>query len=425
MNIGGEHILAGLVILITCSFITTCWIQFFYAMFVVTNKLRYFILVLIGKYQNFMRGNNSYEFPKKSKIKIFNLKFIISVFLISATLNMSIWGHQRVSWLSEESVHYKAKEYWVAGQVIYIHRIIFGSILNPENILLLPYTYLQKAVYNQGVKYLPKEDGELYVWKNSWFLYPYYKRHLRPLGVGDTTFEPKMVELLDECWFTMQGLMDSEINDVKMKKRYLLSFPFLTLYYSSYQGHYTGKFLHSGRRTRTSQLYSMRNIKMLDWLDTLYDRWEESDYLKLIWRKYPFVTSCRQYLVLELLQRISLWLPTEGSFSCDHPIMERMQREYQIVMSGDPESNAILNLKQTNKKEAISTYQQVVYTAAGTSGKYLISDICKKIMPPELNLLTNGRGPLNYFIENSGVELVFRDELKPLLKGDVNNVNNR
>jgi hypothetical protein len=394
-------------------------------MFVAVHKMRYFILVLIGKYQNLMRGTNSYESQKKSEIRIFNPKLIISVFLVSTTLNISIWGYQRVSWLTENNVHYKAKEYWVAGQVIYAHRIILGSTLNPENILLFPYTYLQKVVYNQGIKYLPKEEGELYVWNYSWFLYPYVKPHIRPIGVGDTEFDPKMVVLLDDCWSTMQGMMGNEIEDIEMNKRYLLSFPLLTMYYSAYQGHYTGKFLHSGRITRTSQFYSTRNIKMLGWLDTLYKRWEKSGYLEVIWQKYPFVTSSRQYLVLDLLQRIALWLPTEGTFSCEHPIMKRMELEYQIVMSGDPESNAILNLKRENKKQAILTYQQAVYTAAGTSGKYLLSDICKKPMPPELNLLTNGRGPLNYFIENSGVELVFRNELKPLLKGDVNNVNNR
>ncbi len=346
-----------------------------------------------------------------------DLRYLYILLLLSVFINSSIYISQRVIWLGEDNKHLKAKEYWVAGQVVYINRSLAGKILHPENPLLLPFRYLQKVIYHRGIKYLPGNDGEKFVWYNHWFLYPFAQKYIRPYGIGDKDYEPKMVALLDTCWDTMQGMMTKEIEDKKIYKEYLLKFPFLASYYATFQGHYTGKFLHSGSRKRTNELYMKKNNTILKWLDILYEDWEKNGYLDEIWRNYPFVANCRQLLVTEVIQDIALWLPTEGTFSCDHPIMKRMHKEYQTNMSGDPELNPIFNLKRKNKKQARLTYLSAIYSARGSSGKYLISDICKKEMPEELYLLAE-KNIETEFYEPYSVEYVFRKELKPLLKGE-------
>lgn len=338
----------------------------------------------------------------------------ITVFII--LLLSMIYIFQRVSWMKNTNAHYKAKEYWVAGQVIFAPRRIMGFVLHPENVLMRPYTGLQQAAYNLGVSYLPGNDAERYVWENAWFLYLYTRRSHRPYGVGSKEYEPDMVVLLDRCWQTMEGMATQPISDPAIQRKYLIEFPLLADYYSILQGHYTGKLRGSGTKVRKT-LYLIRRVYLtLDWMDQLWSDWDSRGMIDELKSKYPSVLCQRQDLVLWLLQDLALTIAGQGKFDCAHPILERLYKEYQDAMSDDPGRNFFLLYSKKNRKQAMISYRGSVYSARGGAANYLLSNICQKKMPEETYCVLSRRNHPKFYT-NKRVEYVYEEELKNL-KGD-------
>jgi hypothetical protein len=423
MHIGGYHVFAGLFYVVVCAAITVFWAILFYILWVVLVRVIYRF-----RYQSRQnmwiagQGDNPEETLRKPTHPLFNRRLFVKITLFSLVFNVLIYASQRTAWMGDGNTHYRAKEYWVAGQVVYVHRRLLGKLLHPENIIIQPYTILQNHIYRRGINQLPEDDGERYVWNFHWFLYPYARALDRPYLVGDKKLEPRMVALLDSSWDTMQGMAGNSYADKQMEKKYLLGFPFVAQYYATYQGHYTGGFSGSGKKTGTSSYYSNRNRQLLSWIDGIYERWIEKGYRDEIWAKHPSVASYQQHVASELVHRIALWLPTEGTFSCDHPIMLRMLKQFEKNMSADPEINAILNLADTNKKQAAMAYRSAVYITSASAGNYLLADICGYQMPAELYHIVEKGSVYSSFLASHRVERVFEKELQPLLTGEGDHV---
>lgn len=415
---GGLHIFVGLLFLVICAIITTAWVKLFFIVFVLARRItRKLWLWFTGTNKTAAGEEGALDVSSFLLTRIVNKRLVYKILIASMVFNLLIYNYLRYEWHGEGNTHFKAKEYWVAGQVVYTYRKVLGRYLHPENPIILPYTYLQKTIFNLGIRYVPQKDGEKFVWYSEWFLLPYARKYTRPYGVGFFENEPKMVDLLDSCWQCMEGLMAQKIADEGMHKKFLLGFPFLASYYSTYQGYYTGKFHLSAHIIRTSRKYSGRNIQVLYWLDRLRQMWANDEYLEEIWQRYPFVANCWQDAVTESVQDLALWLPTEGTFSCDHPIMLRLYRQFQVSMSDDPKKNAILNLQKNNKRQARLTYESAVYSSQASAGRYLLTEVCGKKMPAEKVLFHNTAAHLNIFKEYSyQTERLFKKELGPLLE---------
>ncbi len=406
------HFFYSLIYLFLCTAITTCYVVVLYVSYAVFSRFIYKTRYKIAE-QNWIAGQgNSPDKLRKSDLPYFPKKLFIRMAGLVLIFFIVIYVHQRWTWMGEENLNRKAKEYWVVGQVVYTPRMLLGRFLHPENLLLRPYVMLQKTIYSKGEKLLPPNDGERCVWKNSWFLYQYSRKSIRPYFVDSKKYSPKMVALLDNCWVTMECMATTNISDPEMREKYLLTFPFLVSYYSQYQGHYTGPYWMSGFKVRNNELYIARNYTMLEWLDKLYENWQKEGLIKTIWEKYPYVASFRQHDVNRLLHQLALSLPLSGDFSCDHPIMHRMYKEYQNAMSDDPTINSFLNLKKSDPRQASLAYQSAVYAPLGSAGNYLLEKVCGKKMPTEHNLIINRKiDPYYEFYEYDRVERVFSYEL--------------
>lgn len=451
MNVGGWHIFAGLFFLMSCMMLTVFYGYTVYMVFVAVRKVAvacrrglyslrnylgeiggvvepvdelnlsesvdiskpFFALVYI-----FMGGKGTRtEIGPPLPMPFFNKRiFIKTSFFVVLFISLA-YIQQRIEWMGNENTFYDAKEYYVAGQIVNGHRKIMGRLLHPENMLLRPYTAIQTIIYNQGIKYLPVEDGERYVWKNDWFLFYYTQKLLRPYGVGINKYEPTMVKLLDQCWESMEGMTSRDIKDPEIMENYLMGFPGLASYFLSYQGHYTGKFLNSGAIIRKTESLITQNYKVLQWLDQIKQQWEETALINKIKSNYPYVAAYRQGTVLNILQDLALTIVSKSEFSCDHPLIERMYEEYWDAMSDAPDKNFFLVYSRTNSRQAKLLYQTSIYCGSGSAANYLLSHICGKEMPVEKYNVVNRRDPLSCeFYKNNRVERVFKDELQPLLK---------
>jgi hypothetical protein len=419
MHFSVVHFLINLMYLAICAGITFGYTVILYALYVLVRKGIY-----VWKKSRLVEKLNpdptaaGEKIPPPPALSFINRKFNCKAAILVVVLILSIYGHARMSWMGPESRHPEAKEYWTAGQVVYAHRYILERVLHPDNPIIKPYTLLQRAIFARGEKLLPEDDGERDVWRNVWFIYPYSRTVIRPYGVGNRKYEPRMVALLDECWLAMEGMATRKIADPKMKRKALLEFPFVVSYYVLWHGHYTGKFTRSGSLTITDRYYVARNRQMLKWLDELHQSWENNHMLGEIWQDYPYVAAAYQFSLMDLLQDLNLSLVYFEEFSCDHLLLKRMYKLYQDVMSDDPARNSFLNLQRKSASQASLHYRAAVYSPVSSAGNYLLSHVCGRKMPEEKYLLVKRHGMRSKFFNQRGVEFVFSKELKPLLEGE-------
>lgn len=422
MNFGGIHVFVGLLVFLLCTAMT---VALLYGVYVLLLLLRFFFtfsLQIVQKITNYMRANNwvlsDKELAEITVEPVFHDLWQKTVFkkicYVCVTVLSVTYANQRHEWIGEDNRHYIAKEYWVSGQVIYLHRKLLGLYLHPENPLIYPYTLLQKAVYHVGVRFLPESDGERYVWMNHWFLYPYAHKLERPYFVGDHKAEPEMVELLDTCWFTMRGIASMECSDSRIQQLGELGLPGLASYYSLYLGHYTGPLLGAGKKVRKDPVLRSKLYDTLRWIDNVKSDWVESGYFDEVKNHYPSVAAIQQAAVMNILQNLSLSLVMNEEFRCNHPLIERLYEEYQDAMSDDPSKNMFLNYKKTDSKQARLFYRTAIYTTIGSSGYYILHHVCRRKFPVEKYVVETNK-IFCVFSSVGYVEAVYNGELKSLI----------
>lgn len=418
MNIDGIQIVPALFFVVLCGVVTWCYAILFYQLTLSVRLYFYKVRFRIARKRwNADLGADPAEFVKKPANPFINIPLFKKLGLLVLIFYLSIYANQRINWIKSDSKYLKAKEYWVAGQVIFTPRRLFEYAVHPDNFLVRPFTLLQRAVFNRGVRFLPQDDGERYVWENSWFLYLYTRKTHRPYGVTSEKYEPEMVELLDRCWKAMDGMMTLETADPYMKRKSFIDMPLLANYYSLLQGHYTGKFRGSGTvMTGDDELVERFEI-LLTWMDDLEKRWKNNALIKELRRSYPAVLMNREMVLLEVLQELSLAYAMRGKFACDHPITERLYQEYLISMSADPMRNPFLLYSKRNREQAAKAYLSSVYHAQGAAANYLLAHVCNKDMPEEQYAVVKRGEGFSFFDPPHQVEWVFDEELK-LLIGD-------
>lgn len=422
MHVGGWHILMGLLFLVCCMGVTVFYVNVAYALGVAIRKGLYRFKYHWAYFKYYLAQNNWIEgggqhpdeFLKPPQLTYLNRKFFFRSIMLILVLFATVYGNQRITWMSDANKRYEAKEYWVSGQVVFAHRRLMEYVFHPENVLARPYTFIQKKIYDRGIAILPENDGERHVWQNAWFLYLYTRKIHRPYFVKSVAYEPKMVALLDRCWETMQGMAEQPIADPAMSRKSLIEFPTLASYYTLFQGHYTGKYELSARVVRKTPHLVERHQVILNWLDELKMTWERTGFIRELKGSYPEVLAYWQGNILSLVQDLSLTIALNGEFYCDHPMIERLYREYEDAMSKDPNRSFFLLYSKKNLRQARIIYRSSVYEACGGASKYLLTYLCDIPMPTETYTVVKRYQAHCDFLSRTSTELLFKDELKGL-----------
>lgn len=354
---------------------------------------------------------------KAEKCKLWPLRpprwFVRALMIIPLVL-ISLYVHQRVEWIGEENTHLKAKEYWVAGQVVAGMRFAAMRVLHPDNPILVPLNGLQRVIYKHGVRYLPDGDGEAGVWTDFWFLCPYGRKLTLPYFVYPKGKypSPKMRRMLDECWWALKTMTARPIADQQMRvELYYRNFPRLALYFDTYDGFYADRYIGSADVLLKRPEHVDKLERLLRWLSQLKVKWKEDAYEATIWNKYPIVEAFRCTVRLSTLQNLMSAISFRGEFRCDHPYVEALNGAMQNVMSDDYASNALLNYSLRRHGQAEILYKEHVYSMRGEFCRYVLTQICDRRFPEEHFLLVSEHDLRSRWSQR-GVEYGFREEFK-------------
>jgi|GEM_PF-6407014 len=411
MNFGGIHFLYGLSFLILTILLSTAYVYCGYVLLVACENLlyRYRKSVALNKYIA-GQGPDPDESVELPKHKYWNRPFLIRALILVFVFQGVLYIGQRNHWMGSESAHLEAKEYWVAGQVVFAHRKIAEKYLHPENPMTWAYTKLQKLVYQKGTALLPKDDGEVGVWQNQWFLYLYARKSRRPYGVGDLKMEPKMIPLLNNCWTALEQMATKPFEDSLMERQYLLSYPALARYYNTHDGHYTGKLYDSGTLARKNSTI-MRRLKMLiAWLNALDTKWNSTGLREILNEKYSVVLATKFGTEMAIVHEIIFSKALHRKLRCDDIMVHRFHEMFKIAMSDDISKNSILLYNLENRKQAKSIYKSTVYSVKGCSGRYLLTKGCNLTLPKEKYSVINPTDGLFEYSEREILSL-YKEEL--------------
>ena len=289
-------------------------------------------------------------------------------------LGFFVW--QWCKWNLVDNTHYAAKQYFAAGQVTAAQRKLCTLILHPDNPLLWPLNQLQELEYALGVKYLPDDDGEKGVWRNSWFLYPYTRKGLRPYGTDRKHINPRMVAFLDDVWEIIETLSTRTFADRQMYREYLLTFPLLANNYQLFDAYYLAEKKTGIRDTRIIKHpeYHAREMQLADWLLELEGKWrKEPD----VWGKVqsrPKIEAARLMALICLHGNIIHGELMAGRFACDDPLIQRY-RELRRRFVGDKTTKGAIE-RVADKKTREILYEMTVQNYLELFLKYAIQDFC-------------------------------------------------
>lgn len=289
----------------------------------------------------------------------------------------SVYLHQRLVWMGSDNANFKAKEYFVAGQPLAGLRLMLATYLNPDNLILQPLHGLQHLIYIRGIKQLPEKDGEIGVWADLWFNYPYIRKMWEPYGTDKRAPSHQMRNLLDTIWFAMEAMSTRPFADKKMEqKNYQLNFPRSAFYYTIKAGYYHDRYIGASVHLLKDLTFVERSRLLYEWTTALRERWIEQGRYESIKKEHPKVEALRQVVVLDTLENLIQSTIYSGEFSCDNPEIPLYIEARRDFADENARNHVLKQLRQKEKRQADDLYVMGVGSVAPAFLKYLLKQYC-------------------------------------------------
>jgi hypothetical protein len=355
------------------------------------------------------RGAETPPFLWKSDGKIALLALVLTVaFTVFAYID------QRDVWMGEDNAHLEAKEYFVAGQVVYGVRTAFCKFLRVDSVITLPFFTLHEAIYKRGIQYLPEDDGERGVWTDLWFVYLYSKKMEAPKGTSKVRYSPKMVALLDTSWSAIEQEASYPFADRQMEKQhYYRNFPGQAFYYNNRKGYYAGKKYGSSKfYTRDPELMA-RTRKLIKWLEELEDKWQTSKETQVFLEKNPKVEAIRQMVLLMEISDVIVNEIMNKKFTCENDSVQHYLQLRMEFAGDDTFRPAYKRMK--DRAQARNIYDVAVNSRIAMFQKYILTKYCGEDVPgvEDMSKFTGWGEAPEKFLEGS-LKNLFSEELKML-----------
>lgn len=306
--------------------------------------------------------------PKWRRNKSFH--YIILLVLI---FNVSLYCKQRFEWMGEDNGNLTAKEYWVAGQVVYGYRAFFSAIEHPDRTFIQPFTLLQEWICRKGVNYLPENDGERGVWTDLWFVYPYSKQMRIAMGSSGYKPSPRMIALVERSWYALEKEATGSWADYQMKtQHYFRNFPGQAFYYLTNKGFLTGKKVGSRALYTQDEHLLSRDRKLISWLAELPGQWQSMNEFAAFQEKNPKVDALRQITMVELSGDLVHEAMYKKTFTCDsREVQQYLTLREDLV--GKPET---VLTRMMDKSQAKTLYDLAVNTEGARFLHYSLKRFC-------------------------------------------------
>ncbi len=331
--------------------------------------------------------------------------------LLLVSFQGSLYVQQRAKWMGKENGNYTAKEYWVAGQGVYVWRALWAQVGgHPEALVMRPLTALQQWAYRRGHRYLPEGDGERGVWTDLWFVYPYSRNMLLPKDNSDMRTSAATKALLERSWRAMEEQASGSYADRRMEEEYYRNLPGEAFFYDLYKESLTGH-LQNGRKTYSvNKEFIDRDKKIRQWLQALPEKWATSKEVSRFVESHPKVEAMRQLVILMMSASILHSYIYTNNFSCTDPDVQEYM-DARIAFVGDGMQKASWQ-RMGQSEQGKRLYSIGVNTMISRFSRYVLKRFCGKEVPgQEETLLSAGKTWSEQDYLEDFLYSVFGDEL--------------
>lgn len=306
--------------------------------------------------------------------KVFRLRPALFFLLFICSINISLYCKQRVEWMGEDNGNLTAKEYWIAGQVVYGYRYVFCQFKHPDRAFIQPFTWLQEWIYHEGVQYLPENDGEIGVWTDIWFVYPYSKQSRITIGSSGYKPSPRMIALVERAWFTIEKEATGGWADYQMKtQHYFRNFPGQAFYYVTNKGFLTGKKVGSHTLYVQDQHLLARDRKLLGWLAALPEQWQTTAKTVSFIKQNQKIEALRQITMLRETGDLIYGSIFQKTFTCNSGEI----KSYIALREALVANKETVLLRMADKSQGRTLYNLAVNTEAARYLRYSLKRFCR------------------------------------------------
>jgi len=344
-----------------------------------------------------------FNFVKQYTTRLFKYKWVLllGTLVLVSLIYANVYFQLRGKWVRDDVKHKDAREYFVAGQVVNSFRMILTRFVHPEHIVLSPFHYLQRRIYNQGVRYLPENDGEEGVWVDLWFVNIYAHRfYLTRDESGAGRYPYNMIRLIDLSWYSINKCMTQPFSDKKMEEtHYLKRIPRMLFYYSLYKNYSVGTIYGSHRYGLSDEVLNRRIRQIEAWTDQISDAWHQSDYMKANLEKHSKIEATLDIVQLMQLRGILFNEIREGTFSCSDPFVIKYKNLVEDLVV-NPQSS-LRKVKNATQRRRLFNITMTTH-AAEFLDDYLLHDYCNYPIHPailEINDESYEKLYSNYYVE--------------------------
>jgi len=367
------HFLASLFFLLLIMVLTSLYIAAGYFFILIVGRLGKHIWRKIRKGAK-EGAPNSLSLKALVKPNI-RKKAFLSLIAFFIVVHLFVYTSQRSKWMGKDNANLEAKEYYVAGQVLQGFRTILTTFIHPEIPIILPANRLQKVIYNTGVRYLPKDDGEIAVWQNGWFHYHYHKRGRRPLFVVNWEPSDKMVKMLDKWWFCLETMATKPFADKKMEtEHYYRDYPSLAMSYTLQKGFYAGKLIASAHKLAQMPVHQKRAQLLSTWLWELKEKWSSSQEMNNFLEKEPKLEALMQFVLLSELEGFIHAEIYRRTLGCENISVQRYVR-IRHEFAG-PDNGLPAYLRMRSQVQGQRLYRMAINSAGPRSIQYVLKHFC-------------------------------------------------
>ncbi len=325
---------------------------------------------VIGKQQQASADIKKYKFSTYYKS---HLAKILVIFVLSSMLTVYIG--QRQKWTGADNTHLKAKEYWVAGQVLQGFRMLLTTVIHPGLCLMTPLNSLQRLIFDKGLEYLPENDGEKEIWENAWFYYHYHRLNRIAFKTIDwRPPSPATIDLLDKWWRCLESMATKTYGDKQMEEEhYYQDYVNLALSYSAFEGIYSGNRVGSNPRMAQDPIHVERSRKLSRWLTELREKWQSTEKSRKLLAEFPKMEVMCQYVMLSELKDVIQGEIYSREFDCANPTVLQylaLRKEFTEPATGRP---AYKRMK--DRVAADTLYDWAINSQMST--KYVLEHYCR------------------------------------------------
>ena len=313
-----------------------------------------------------------------------------------------------------------------------------GHVTTPLNPALLglnePITKIKEVLFEKGVEYIPKDDGERELWEYDWFYYPYTLKLHSMWGEyvpkdsfgGDFNAKEKhyiyFKNRLDNLYRIMEAIYTKGLKDSSLNFRYQLRFGYMARYYfmnEKYLAPYNDvdekgrmkfpKFL------KTNKTLVQRRDNIEKWLFEMKNYLEKSSQFKIyvddglksrLFAKSMLDSTLLLYLETNIISDIYI-----NDFSCQS---ERVLK-YESLRKEFLDSSALTELKRLGYiAKWYSTYVSTIRNTQSEFIRQLLNKECYVDLPGHSRDVSS----FTPFYMDVNIS-VYRDELKILEKNRI------